>query len=132
MRLLRLFLFIGCLGWIISIAGVVLPWDVITTGLQGLGAKEIPPDPMMNYWLRMTGGAYTILGVLYGLAGANPRKYAALIPVLGWSSLLEGIVLAIYGTRLGLPPFPFLADTTFCLLVGFGILATQKHLVKAE
>jgi hypothetical protein len=131
-RLLRLFLFLGCAGWAISVFGVFLPWDLALAGLMNFGAERLPSQPMLDYWLRMASTAFTLIGVLFGIAGANPRKYAAMIPLLGWFSVVEGLVLAFHGIRLGLAPFPFLADTLFCLFVGLGILLAGRRLAKTR
>ena len=109
-------------GWGISILGVLLPWPVATTGLNDLGAGTIPEDPMLDYWLRMAGGGFTMIGAIFAAALINPRKYSVVLPLMAYLSIAEGIVLLVSGLRLGLPPFPFWGDTSFCLGVGIGIL----------
>ena len=131
-RLLRLLLAIGALGWGISIVGVFLPWSIAREALIGLGAIDIPFDPMLDYWLRMAAGGFFIIGVMFGVAGWNPEKYQVLIPLLGWLSILEGIILTIHGLILGLQPFPFYGDISFCLFIGIGIVILQKPTEKKE
>ena len=104
--------------WGISWVGVFLPWPTAVVALQGLGAREIPADPMLDYWLRMASGAFGLVGMLYALVAWKPVRYAVIIPVLGW------LMLLVHGARLGLPPFPFMADVSACLLGGMGILRT--------
>lgn len=120
-RLLRLFLFIGAFGWGISALGIFLPWETVVPLLNGLGAGPIPTNPMLNYWLRMTAGAYTGIGMLFLVAGLRPVKYKNLIRLLGILSVAEGITLLVHGLWLGLRPFPFYGDVSFCLLIGTGI-----------
>ena len=57
LRLLRLFLSFAALAWGISIVGVFLTWSSAVGALQGLGAKSIAYDPILDYWLRMAAGA---------------------------------------------------------------------------
>ena len=121
-RLLKLILLVAACGWGVSILGVLLPWSVATAGLSGLGAGPIPGDPMLDYWLRMAGGGFTMVGVIFAAILVNPRKYAVLLPLMGWLSVAEGVVLLVSGLRLGLPPLPFWCDTGFCVGVGVGIL----------
>ena len=64
-RIQKIILLFAALGWGISIFGVFLPWNTAVETLQGLGAGEIPADPMLNYWLRMAGGAFTMLGIIF-------------------------------------------------------------------
>ena len=126
-RLLKLLLAVAVFGWGISILGVVLPWSVATTGLSGLGAGPIPDDPMLNYWLRMAGGGFTMVGAVFAAILLAPKKYAILIPLMAWLSIAEGAILLVSGLRLGLPPFPFWGDTGFCLSIGIGLLLVHPR-----
>ncbi len=53
MRLLRILLLASAFAWAVSAVAVVLPWSTALIALQGLGASDIPTDPMLDYWLRM-------------------------------------------------------------------------------
>jgi hypothetical protein len=77
---------------------------------------------MLDYWLRMTASAYTLIGLLYLLLALQPAKYRAVIPWFGWVMLVEGLVLLVHGIRLAVPPFPFYADVIVSFLGGGGIL----------
>ena len=120
--MLRLFLVFSALGWVVCVIGVFLSWSSFTNLLHGLGGPIVEYDPMLDYWLRMTAGAYTLIGLLYLLLALQPAKYRAVIPWFGWVMLVEGLVLLVHGIRLGLAPFPFYADVTASLLGGGGIL----------
>lgn len=124
LRPLRVFLGFSATVWGVSWVGVFLPWPTAVVALQGLGAREIPADPMLDYWLRMASGAFGLVGMLYALLAWRPLRYAVIIPALGWLMLLEGAVLLVHGARLGLPPFPFVADVAACFVGGLGILRT--------
>lgn len=126
-RLLRLILLVAALGWGISILGVVLPWSAATAGLYGLGASEISHDPMLDYWMRMAGGGFSIVGAVFAAILLAPRKYGVLIPLMAWLSLAEGLILLVSGLRLGLPPFPFWGDTAFCIGTGVALLLLQPR-----
>lgn len=121
-KLLRFVLFASGIAWGASIFGVILPWDNAETLLQGLGAHPVEYDPMLNYWLRMAAGAFTLVGCVFFAMAWDPKRYAAMIPLFGWLMLLEGIILLISGLSLKLAPFPFISDTAFCLLAGAAIL----------
>jgi hypothetical protein len=121
-RLLKLVVAVAASGWGIAILGVWLPWRVVAAGLHGLGAGPLPADPMLDYWLRMAGGAFAMIGAMFAAVLISPRKYGVVLPLLAWLCIAEGMVLLVSGLRLGLPPFPFWADTGFCVGVGVGIL----------
>ena len=126
-RLLRLFLGFAAAVWGVSIFGVFLSWDEISKALQGLGAQPIAYDRMIEYWLRMAAGAYSLIGVWYLVLMLRPRRYYAAIPWFGALMLAEGAILLVYGLRLALPPFPFYADTASCIVGGLGILCLSKY-----
>jgi hypothetical protein len=121
-RLLRFALaFSGCV-WGVSACGVFMKWETVAGALQGMGAKPISYDPMLDYWLRMASAAFALLGTGYFLLAVNPAKFAGMLPWFGWIMVLEGIVLLSHGLRLGLSPFPFAGDVCASLAGGFGIL----------
>ena len=112
--------------------GVVLPWSAATAGLAGLGAGDIPDDPMLNYWMRMVGGGFTMIGAIYAAILINPEKYSVLVPLMAYLSIVEGVILLISGLRLGLGPFPFVGDVTFCVGIGVGLLVVHPRAVREQ
>ena len=123
----RIFLLAGAIGWGISILGVLLPWSVMDIVLQNMGAASPVTDVQVQYWFRMATGAWSIIGFLYLMILLNPQKYNNLISLLAWGTVFEGIVLLIHGLYLNLPIFPFAGDVGFCLIVGGGLLLTNKR-----
>lgn len=121
-RLLKVILLVAAFGWGISILGVLLPWSAATAGLMGLGAGPIPHDPMLDYWMRMVGGGFTMIGAIFAAILINPSKYSALTPLMAWLSIAEGVILLVRGLQLRLGPFPFAGDVSFCIGVGVGLL----------
>ena len=122
LRLLRLFLGFSAIAWGVSLFGVFATWSSAVDALRGLGAQPIAYDRMLDYWLRMAAGAFTLVGALYLLLMLQPRRFQAIIPWFGWLMLVEGAILLVHGIRLALPPLPFYADTGACLFGGGGIL----------
>ncbi len=126
LRLLRLFLGFSALAWGVSFYGVFASWSAAEQALQGLGAKPITYDPMLDYWLRMAAGAFGLVGIWYFILMLRPRKFHAAIPWFGALMIAEGVILWVHGARLHLPPFPFHGDTAACLLGGSGILMLAR------
>jgi hypothetical protein len=122
LRPLRLFLGFSAIVWGISVFGVFLSWSSSVNLLRGLGAQPLVYDRMLDYWLRMAAGAFTLVGGLYLLLMLQPNKYRAVIPWFGWLMVLEGVILLVHGLRLALPPFPFYGDVAACFFGGGGIL----------
>ena len=126
LRLLRLFLVFSAFGWGVCIVGVFASWPQVNGIAQGMGAKPIAYDPMLDYWLRMICGAFTLVGVWYLALALWPRKFAVAIPFFGWLMIVEGVILLISGLRLGIGPFPFCGDVAACCLGGAGVLVFSK------
>ncbi len=121
------------LGWGATIVGAFLPWDFAVEHLIIYGGvKEIPDDPMLNYWLRMASGAFGIIGILFLLSAWKPYRYANIIPLLGLLNLGEGLLLLIYGILLKLSPFPFILDVAIGIVPGIGILMLKSVLDRTE
>jgi hypothetical protein len=126
LRLLRLTLLFCAAVWGVSVAGVFLKWETAVGALQGMGAKSIAHDPMLDYWLRMAAGAFALVGTGYLQLAVSPRKYAVMLPWFGWIMVVEGIILLSHGLRLGLSPLPFVADVAATFAGGLGILVLKK------
>lgn len=126
LRLLRLFLTFSALTWGVCIVGVFASWPQVNSIAQSMGAKPIAYDLMLDYWLRMVCGAFTLVGVWYLVLALWPRKFAVVIPWFGWLMILEGVILLISGLRLGIGPFPFYGDVAASLLGGGGIVIFYK------
>ena len=120
--LLRLFLGFAAFAWGISAVGVFASWPQINDIAQGMGAKPIAYDPMLDYWLRMMAGAFALIGGWYLVLMLWPQNFHAAIPWFGALMLVEGVILLTHGLRLGLGPFPFYGDVSACFLCGAGIL----------
>jgi hypothetical protein len=126
LRLLRFLLVFSAIGWGVCIVGVFASWPQVTSIAQGMGAKTIAYDPMLDYWLRMICGAFTLVGVWYLALALWPRKFAVAIPWFGWLMIVEGVILLASGLRLGIGPFPFYGDVSACFLGGAGILSFAR------
>ena len=123
LRFLRFFLALSAFGWGVCIVGVFANWEQVNFIASGMGAKPIAYDPMLDYWLRMICGAFTLVGIWYLVLALWPRKFAVAIPWFGWLMIVEGVILLISGLRLGIGPFPFYGDVAVSLIGGGGIVA---------
>ncbi len=126
LRLLRLFLAFSAFGWGVCIVGLFANWPQVNCIAGSMGAKPIAYDPMLDYWLRLVSGAFTLMGLWYLALALWPKKFHAVIPWFGWMMVAEGVILLAHGLRLGLPPLPFYGDVTACLIGGAGILFFAK------
>lgn len=122
LRLLRMLLGFSALAWGVSFYGVFASWGGAEQALQGLGAKPIAYDPMLDYWLRMAAGAFGLVGIWYFILMLWPQKFYQAIPWFGALMIAEGFILLVHGLRLHLGPFPFYGDVAACFVGGGGIM----------
>ncbi len=120
-----MFLGFAAMIWLGPAIGIFCDWESAVELLQNLGANAICYDQMVDYWLRMTSGAFTFLGIWYVILMLSPDKYDASIPYFGLLMIVESVILLIHGIRLSLPSLPFCADVTGCFISGAGILISS-------
>jgi len=126
LRLLRLFLWFSAVGWLVCVVGLFASWPEVNHIAQGMGAKPIVYDPMLDYWRHMICGAFTLIGLWYLAMAMWPKKYCAAIPWFGWLMIAEGVILLVSGLRLGLGPFPFYGDVAASFVGGIGTVILSK------
>ncbi len=124
--ILRLLLLAAAFGWGISVIAVFAPWSVIVDQCAGLGARELPDDAMLQYWLRMAAGAFSAIGIFFIVLALNPRTHSNFVVLGGLFMVGEGLVLLMHGLLLKLDPLPYYVDVLFCLVIGSGILITWR------
>jgi hypothetical protein len=66
------------------------------------------------------------IGFLFLILAINPQKYRAMLAFAGYFMIIEGIVLLVYGLVLDLDLIPFCVDVAFCIIIGIGIVLSQK------
>ena len=64
MQLLRIrfVLALSAFAWGVSAVGVFVSWPEADRLLEGLGAKPIAYDSVLDYWLRMAAGTFALVG----------------------------------------------------------------------
>lgn len=128
-RLLKVFLGFAGVVWSVSVFGVFASWEAAEEALRGLGAQKIVYDRMLDYWLRMAAGAFSLVGIWYFVLMVRTEKFWEAIPWFGGLMVAEGLILLGHGLRLGLPAFPFWADVGACLIGGAGIFLCWRFMV---
>ena len=126
LKLLRAFLGLAAVTWGAAVPAVFMTWDAARAAMEGLGAKALEYDRMLDYWLRMAAGAFSLIGCLYLLQMIQPRRFRAVIPWFGAFAVAEGLVLLVHGVRLSLSPWPFYGDVAACFVSGVGILTCWR------
>ena len=126
--LLRVLLFSAAAAWGVSVLGLVLPWSMIAEELRGLDAQLGGEDVMVQYWLKMAAAVYTLMGCFFVMVGIRPKKYYAVIKLIGYLHLVLGAVFLVNGLMLGVGAIPLYVDVGFCFCVGAGIIVISSKI----
>jgi hypothetical protein len=121
----RLFCCAAALGWSIASLGLFVDSATAFDWLGRLAGQPIIPQPMLDYWLRMTAAAFTLIGFLFAWVAFDRVRMAPLAMVLALFQILCGGVLAWWAWSLGIPAARCAADILFCVVTGGGILAAS-------
>ncbi len=116
--LLRASLLISAMGWGISILAIFLPDDRAFDYLSGMAGENITGTPILGYWLKMTGLAFTFIGCLFFYSALFPRKTPGLTNSLLCFNLLCGIALIVIGRSYGFDDHVYIWDGLFGITTG--------------
>lgn len=119
LRVLRLGLLLGGIGWGISFLFTFSSWDSASDQLYLMGAGYIEYRPLLDYWLRMASAAFGCIGLASALACVWPVRFESLVWLLGPFHGFVGVVLTVsaISNRLDPDEHPtFVADITFCFV----------------
>ncbi|MGC4016672.1 MAG: hypothetical protein QM755_19470 [Luteolibacter sp.] len=132
--MLRLVLLFSACGWGISFWFTFVPWAVAADQLEGMGARLLRYDPILDYWLKMASSAFGCIGIASALACWRPRVFEGVAKLLPGFHLFVGTTLAVSASLNHLDPHrhpTFLADITFCfvtaLLIGVPLMARGRQ-----
>lgn len=123
--MVRWVLLLAGVGWGISIWFVLVPWKVALAGLVEMGAVPIRYDPFLNYWMRVVGLVFGVIGFGCFLFALRLEKYSVMVPLVGSFHLLVGMGSFVIAMSMGMSVkvYPTLvAEIVFSVVVGLSIL----------
>ena len=95
------------LGGIMSMAflAVVMPTSFMAAIADWLGVGPLHRSPLTEYLTRSLSAMYGVLGVLHLYLARDVVRYLDLIVVLGWLTVLAGVIVTAVDFGAGMPPF---------------------------
>lgn len=127
MRCLKVCLWVGAVGCLLSVAGLFLPLSVIESWANKLGAGPFPDSAVVGYALRTMSATWVAAGVFLVILALDPMKYGVLVPFSGAAAVFLGVVCAISGLVSGIPLWWFMGDALSCTVFGILILLFWKR-----
>ena len=122
MRGLKICLWIAGVLCLLSIIGMFLPMSTLHSVAKAFGVESIPDSHICEYVVRLMSATYAGVGVYFIILALNPIKYGVLIPFTGWAAIVLGLICAIVGSIVKMPPQWFLGDFVSCTVLGVLIL----------
>jgi len=119
MRGLKVCLWIGGVGCLLSVFGMFLPMSAWESIAKAFGVQLVLPDsPLFVYVVRVMSATYAAMGVYLVILALRPMDYGVLVPFTGLAAVLLGVVCAITGLAVGMRVWWFLGDSLSCTVLG--------------
>ena len=124
---LKICLWIAGIACLLSVVGVVVPFEGLQAWAEFIGDETLPDSPLLVYIVRLMCATYLLVGVYFIILALNPVKYGIMVPFSGLSAILIGLTCAVAGVISAIPIWWFLSDAVSCSLLGFLILMFWKN-----
>jgi hypothetical protein len=102
------------LAWLLYVLGsmmclafmaVVMPTSQMAAIADWLGVGPLHRSPLTEYLTRSLSAMYGVLGVLHLYLARDVVRYLDLIVVLGWLTVLAGVIQTVIDFAAGMPLF---------------------------
>ena len=112
------------LGGMMSVAflAVVMPTFGMEAIADWLGVGPLQRSPLTEYLTRSLSAMYGAFGVLHLYLARDVVRYLDLIVVLGWLTVLAGVILTVVDFAAGMPPFWSWSEGPPTVLVGLAYI----------
>ena len=128
MRGLKICLWIGGVGCLLTVFGMFLPITVWESIAKVFGVELVLPDsPLFEYMVRLMLATYAAVGVYLVILALHSMDYGVLVPFTGLAAVVLGVVCAITGLVVGMPVLWFLGDSIPCVILGVLILVFWRQ-----
>jgi len=117
-RLLAWLLYV--MGVVMSMAfvAVVMPTSAMVAIADWLGVGPLQRSPLTEYLTRSLSAMYGVLGVLHLYLARDVVRYLDLIVVIGWLTVLAGVIVTVVDFAAGMPPLWSWSEGPPTVLVG--------------
>ena len=132
MRALKICLWIAAVGCLLSVVGLFLPFSACESVARFFGLETLPDSPLIMYAIRTVAATYVGVGVFFVILALRPMKYGVMVPFSGLAAIVLGIVCAITGLAVAMPPLWFLGDSLSCIVLGVLILVFWRQAKQAS
>ncbi len=121
MKIIQLLLYATSVLFMLSIIGVLGPWDWINAVIRPFSPQVYPDQPLVQYSIKAFLLILFWIGVLLAVAVRHPRQNRAALMIIGWMMLSTGIVCIPLGMIYQVPKF-FYYDALSGVVIGILVL----------
>lgn len=117
MKVIRSLLYATSVLFMLSIIGVLGPWDWINAVIRPFSPEVYPDQPLVQYSIKAFLLIMFWIGVLLAIAVRRPRQNRAALFIIGWMCLSAGIICIPLGVIYQVPKF-FYYDALSGMVIG--------------
>jgi hypothetical protein len=124
------------LAWLLYVLGgmmavafvfVVVPTSAMASIADWLGVGPLHRSPLTEYLTRSLSAMYGVLGILHIFLARDVVRYLDMIVVLGWLTILAGVIQTGVDFTAGMPPLWSWSEGPPTALVGVAYLWLARH-----
>jgi hypothetical protein len=119
------------IGWGISIYVTLVGGESLFSFLRYVSDTEFAYHPMLDYWGKLTGMAFTFIGLGYFFIAIKGDRYPELKPYFAWFQIVIFVGVLITVFRIDLQSKIFYLDFLFFLGTGIPMVLTAGRTDKA-
>ncbi len=119
-------LIVAGVGWGVSVYTSIVGGPQVFEFLQFVSGTEFEYHPMLDYWMKLTGIAFTFIGAGFLFVGIRWRENIQFGRWFGWFQVICFLVVALTVLRIDLVSRIYLLDFLFFLATGVPILLTWR------
>lgn len=117
MKIIQLILYATSALFMLSIIGVLGPWDWINAVIRPFSPDVLPDQPLVQYSIKGFLLMTFWIGVLLAIAVRRPRQNRSALMIIGWMLLSAGIISIPLGVIYQVPTF-FYYDALAAMVIG--------------
>src|SRR3989304_3375299 len=131
MRGLKICLWIAGILCLLAVVGLFFPLSACESVAGFFGIEVLPDSPLIMYAIRTIAATFMGIGGFFVILALNPLKYEAMVLLSGITAVFIGLVCAISGPTVGMPPIWYLSDALSCVVLGVLILVFWQRAKRA-
>jgi hypothetical protein len=117
------------MGGMMSVAflAVVMPTSAMASIADWLGVGPLHRSPLIEYLTRSLSAMYGVLGILHLYLARDVVRYLDVIIVIGWLTVLAGVIQTVVDFGAGMPPFWSWSEGPPTVLVGLAYICLARR-----